>query len=242
MRRELIEASELLRDQTPAAVEKALDLLQSTVYSFSMKICGHREDAEDTTQDVLFQSLDHLARFPDPDALAGWLYTVTKNRCSRIRRPHGKAPAKMLSLEELMPDHAELQMLLERESDSPEHKVLHAEQRHLLQQAVLKLPPTLRVVLVLHDMEELSTEQIASILGLRPGTVSVRLHRARLTLRREMNRILIGESPLRRKALGQPANLRRTLRTANDLFNVGTCLPNYLTTSTEKSAPPPVCK
>lgn len=193
MRRELIEASELLRRRTPEAVEQAVDLLQRTIFSFSMKICGHREDAEDTMQDVLFRSLEHLSRFSDPEALAAWLYTVTKNRCRRIRRSLPQSPAKVVSLEELMPDHSELQMLLEHESGSPEHKLLDAERHNLLHKAVLELPPTLRVVLVLHDMEELTTDQVAQIMGLRPGTVAVRLHRGRLILRREMHRILKGE-------------------------------------------------
>lgn len=213
MRRELIEASELLRRQTPAAVEQAVDLLQKTVYSFSMKICGHREDAEDTMQDVLFRSLEHLARFPDPEALAAWLYTVTKNRCRRIRRPRAQAPVTMMSLEELMPDHVELQALFDRPSDSPEHQVLGAEQKSLLHKAVLGLPPTLRVVLVLHDMEELTTDQVAMILGLRRGTVAVRLHRGRLTLRKEMNRMLKGNAaPKTAKPVGT-THLQAAVRT-----------------------------
>jgi len=48
MRPELIRATDLLRLNTPEAVEEAIGLLQSTVYSFSMKVCGHPEDAEDT--------------------------------------------------------------------------------------------------------------------------------------------------------------------------------------------------
>jgi RNA polymerase sigma-70 factor, ECF subfamily len=225
MRRELIEASELLRRHTPEAVEQAVDLLQSTVYSFSMKICGHREDAEDTMQHVLFQSMEHLARFPDPEALAAWLYTVTKNRCSRIRRPRAHAPARMLSIEELMPAHAELQALIERESESPENKVLDAEQHQLLHKAVLGLPPALRVVLVLHDMEELTTDQVAKILDLRPGTVGVRLHRARLTLRSEMRRILNREGSDATKELhagsGSQARSGRTKRSVHcrELFS-----------------------
>ena len=193
MRPELIQASELLRRNAPEAVEKAIDLLQNTVFSFSMKVCGHREDAEDIMQDVLFRSLGHLQRFPDPDALGAWLYTVTMNRCRRVRRPRGREGSKPLSLDELMPNDAELNSLLQDGSNSPEHNVLDAEQHSLLHRAVLDLPSKLRVVLVLHDMEELSTDQIAKILGLQPGTVSVRLHRARLTLRKEMGRILKGE-------------------------------------------------
>jgi RNA polymerase sigma-70 factor (ECF subfamily) len=190
MRPEIIKASALLRENTPEAIEKAIGLLQSTVYSFSMKACGHREDAEDTMQDVLYRSLKHLSRFPDPATLAAWLYTVTRNRCRRIRRPQSKTTQRTLSLDELMPDDEELKRLLQASSDSPELRVINSEEQQLLHQAVLRIPPTLRIVLVLHDMEELSTEQVAQILGIQTGTVRVRLHRARLTVRKEMNKLL----------------------------------------------------
>jgi RNA polymerase sigma-70 factor (ECF subfamily) len=192
MRPELIHASELLRRSTPEAVEEAIGLLQSTVYSFSMKVCGHREDAEDNSQEVLFRSLKYLAKVPDPAGLAAWLYTVTRNRCRRMRRAQGESPARTLSLDDLMPDDAELQLLLHDIAADPEREVLHAEQDHLLHQAVLRIPSPLRMVLVLHDMEELSTDEVAQILGLQAGTVRVRLHRARLAVRKEMTQVLKG--------------------------------------------------
>src|SRR5450631_586200 len=154
MRSELIQATELLHQNTPEAVDEATGLLQSTVYSFSMKVCGHREDAEDTMQEVLSRSLGHLAKIQDPKALAVWLYTVTRNRCWRMRRKGSSAPKHMLSLDELMPDELELGRLLQAAAESPEGNVLHAEQHHLLHQAVLRIPVQLRIVLVLHDMEE----------------------------------------------------------------------------------------
>ena len=190
MRPELIQASNLLRLNTPEAVDEAIGLLQNTVYSFSMKVCGHPEDAEDTMQEVLYRSLGHLAKIHDPQALAVWLYTVTRNRCWRMRRKGASAPKHMQSLDELMPDEAELGRLLQDAAAGPEANLLHAEQHHLLHQAVLRIPAQLRIVLVLHDMEELTTEQVAQILGLQPGTVRVRLHRARLAVRREMGRTL----------------------------------------------------
>jgi RNA polymerase sigma-70 factor (ECF subfamily) len=180
MRPELIQATELLHRNTPEAVEEAIGLLQGTVYSFSMKVCGHPEDAEDATQEVLFRSLGHLARIQDPRELAVWLYRVTRNRCWRMRRKGASAPKHMLSLDELMPDELELGRLMQDAAESPDRNLLHAEQHHLLHQAVLRIPVQLRIVLVLHDMEELTTEQIAQILALQPGTVRVRLHRARL--------------------------------------------------------------
>jgi RNA polymerase sigma-70 factor (ECF subfamily) len=192
MRPELIKATELLHRNTPEAVEEAITLLQNTVYSFSMKVCGHPEDAEDTMQEVLSRSMGHLARIDDPRALAVWLYTVTRNRCWRMRRKGTSAPTHMLSLDELMPDETELERMLQDAAENPEGNLLHAERHHLLHQAVLRIPVQLRIVLVLHDMEELTTEQVAQILALQPGTVRVRLHRARLSVRKEMSGILHG--------------------------------------------------
>jgi RNA polymerase sigma-70 factor, ECF subfamily len=188
MRPELIKAGELLRRNTPESVNEAVALLQNTVYSFSMKVCGHPEDAQDTTQEVLYRSLAHLAKINDPQALAVWLYTVTRNRCWRMRRKPANAPTQTISLDELMPDDAELGRLLQDAGENPEGELLRAEQHSQLHQALLRIPALLRIVLVLHDMEELSTEQVAQILGLQPGTVRVRLHRARLAVRKEMRR------------------------------------------------------
>jgi RNA polymerase sigma-70 factor (ECF subfamily) len=194
MRHELIQATDLLRRKTPEAVEEAIGLLQNTVYSFSMKVCGHPEDAEDTMQEVLSRSLPYLAKIQEPKALAVWLYTVTRNRCWRMRRKGAAVPRHILSLDELMPDEVELGRLLKDGAESPEDNLLQAEQHHLLHQAVLRIPVQLRLVLVLHDMEELTTEQVAQILDLQPGTVRVRLHRARLWVRKEMDRTLNGAS------------------------------------------------
>jgi len=190
MRPELTQAAELLRRNTPQAIEEALGLLQNTVFSFSMKLCGHPEDAEDTMQEVLFRSLPHLARIEDPKALAVWLYTVTRNRCWRMRRKSAHAPQQMLSLDELMPSEAEMERLLQDPAESQEARLLHSEQRNLLRSAVLLLPAQLRIVLVLADMEDLSTDEVGQILGLLPGTVRVRLHRARLAVRKQMHALI----------------------------------------------------
>ncbi len=210
MRPELTQATELLRTNTPEAIEEAIGLLQNTVYSFSMKVCGHPEDAEDTMQEVLYRSIRHLTKLQDPRALAVWLYTVTRNRCWRMRRKSSNAPKAMVALDDLMPDDAELGRLLEDASESPEGNLLHAEQAQLLHHAVLHIPPPLRMVLVLHDMEELDTDQVAKILGLQTGTVRVRLHRARLGVRKEMARIL-DETNAKRES---PAPAKKRLKGA----------------------------
>ncbi len=194
MRTELIKATELTRSHDPASVDEVLRLLQNTVYSFSMKVCGHPEDAQDTMQEVLLRVLPHLKKIQEPKALAVWLYTVARNHCWRMRRKSVYAPQRTLSLDELMPDETEMGHLLQSSADSPEEQVLEQEQNQLLHRAILSIPPQYRIVLVLHDMEDLGTELTAKVLGLKPGTVRVRLHRARLAVRKAMARLLDREA------------------------------------------------
>ena len=211
MRSELVQAADLLQRNTPEAVEEAIGLLQNTVFSFSMKMCGHRQDAEDTMQEVLFRSLKHLGKLEGPNALAAWLYTVARNRCHRVRRGHLDGNGRKVSLDELIPGEEELRLLLASEAD-PEAAAIQGEEHHLLHQAVLQIPTSLRMVLVLHDMEDLTSEQIARILNLQFGTVRVRLHRARLAVRKEMLRLLKGmpvrETSESRSVAKRPAECR----------------------------------
>jgi len=188
MRAEIERAVELLRDGDVASVEQALGLLQNTVFSFSMRVCGHREDAEDTMQEVLLKSLPHLPGFQSPRALLVWLYKVAKNRCLMSRRKSKFAPAKELSLNELMPDRIELKQLSSDGRINPESFAIRSEQASRLREAVQKLPPQYRIVLVLRDMEGLTDDEVGEITGVRPGTVRVRLHRGRLFVRKELMR------------------------------------------------------
>lgn len=167
-------------------MEEALELLQKTVFSFSMRVCGQRQDAEDTMQEVLLKSVPHLPKFDSPKALMVWLYKVAKSRCLMSRRRSKFAPKEDLSLEELMPDRQELQKLSGNPAGTPETSLLRRENARRLREAVQKLPSEYRLILVLHDMEELSDGDIAEITGLQPGTIRVRLHRARLFVRKEL--------------------------------------------------------
>ncbi len=205
MRPEITEAAEMIRR---GQLEKALALLQSTVFSFSMKVCGHREDAEDTTQDVLLKSVRHLRNIEEPKALAVWLYKVTRNRCWMSRRRSKFAPQQTLSLDELMPDSEELQSITTDSQSTPEKQVLSKQEAKRIHDAVLRIPPQYRMILVLHDMEDLDTSEIAQITGLREGTVRVRLHRARLFVRRELAKPLATKQGKRRK-VHKPVECKR---------------------------------
>jgi RNA polymerase sigma-70 factor, ECF subfamily len=186
MRADIEQAVALLRRGDQAALEQALGLLQNTVFSFSMRVCGQREDAEDTMQAVLLKSVPYLPKFDSPKALVVWLYKVAKNRCLMSRRKSKFAPVRELSLEELMPDRKELEQMSADGRINPEAYAIHSENASHLREAIQRLPAQYRIVLVLRDMEGLTDDEVAEITGLRPGTVRVRLHRARLFVRKEM--------------------------------------------------------
>ena len=71
MRSEIEQAVQLLQRGDDGALEQAMALLQNTVFSFSMRVCGQREDAEDTMQEVLLKSVPYLPKFDSPKALVG---------------------------------------------------------------------------------------------------------------------------------------------------------------------------
>jgi len=211
MRAEVEKAVELLQRAEDASVEQALALLQNTVFSFSMRLCGHREDAEDTMQEVLLKSIPQLPKFDSSKALVVWLYKVAKTLCLMNRRKSKFAPVHELSLEALMPDRNELEQLSAAGKVNPEAFAIRSEQASRLRETVQKLPPQYRIVLVLRDMEGLTDDEVAEITGVRPGTVRVRLHRARLFVRKELRRSWI---PPTKKKLPTPRHRDERLRSA----------------------------
>jgi RNA polymerase sigma-70 factor, ECF subfamily len=218
VRKEIEQAMALLQEKKGESLERALELLQGTVFSFSMKVCGQRQDAEDTMQEVLLRSVPTLPKFDSPKALMVWLYKVAKSRCLMTRRKSKFAPKEVLSLEELMPDRKELEKLSGTSKPSPETSLMRRENAKRLRDAVQELPPEYRLILVLHDMEELSDDDIAEITGLRPGTIRVRLHRARLFLRKELAGAERDDARAKAKKQATIAEARRRERNCKRMF------------------------
>src|SRR5579862_5733746 len=127
------------------------------------------------------------------------------------RRKSKFAPAKELSLNELMPDRIELKQLSSDGRINPESFAIRSEQASRLREAVQKLPPQYRIVLVLRDMEGLTDDEVAEITGVRSGTVRVRLHRARLFVRKDLMRSWV---PQHKSGPRAPARRDEPLRPA----------------------------
>ena len=189
MNAQVQQALEILKAGDPQALDRAIESLQGAVYAFGMKVCGHPEDAEDTAQETLIRLARSLKDFPDARALAVWLYKVAKTQCLMSRRKSKFAPAQMLSLDALMPDHQVGSPAAPKSwAITPEEVVLHRESRERLEKAVLALPKPYRLVLILRDMEQLDTREVAEVMEISEDTVKMRLHRARVFVRNELEK------------------------------------------------------
>lgn len=178
------EALDNLRTGSREDAEKAIETLQGVVYGFGMKVCGSHEDAQDTAQETLIRLARQLREFPDARALSVWLYKVAKTQCLMSRRKSVFAPAQMLSLDELMPKESELSPTGgDGGQITPEQIALNNELRGRLESAILALPKHYRLVLILRDMEQLDTHEVAEVMGISEETTKMRLHRARVYVR-----------------------------------------------------------
>ena len=177
-------ALENLKSGDQQDIERALETLQRVVYGFGMKVCGSHEDAQDTVQETLIRLARQLRDFPDSRALAVWLYKVAKTQCLMSRRKSKFAPAQMLSLDALMPEQGHASPAAPKSwAITPEEIVLKQELRSRLEDAVLALPKHYRFVLILRDMEQLDTREVAEVMGISEETAKMRLHRARVFVR-----------------------------------------------------------
>ncbi len=146
------------------------------VYNLALRMTGREEDARDATQDAFLSALRKLRSFRGEAAFTTWLHRVTVNACYDILRKRQRAPL----LSERPDDRPPLP-----EPPAPDH----AEATELsidVQRALLAVSEDFRVVLILHDVQDLPYEDIAAILGVPVGTVKSRLHRGRVALAREL--------------------------------------------------------
>lgn len=169
------------------AMERLLLEAQEVAWRFSRTVCGHTEDAEDVMQEALVQTFRFVSRLRDPAAFRPWLYRTVRNACLMSRRRRVDEPARMQSLDELLPaENGARHLDPPAVGKNPEQLVENAGLRRRLNQALARLPSAFRVVVFLREMEGLSTREAAAVLGVSEDNVKARLHRARLFLQREL--------------------------------------------------------
>jgi RNA polymerase sigma-70 factor (ECF subfamily) len=167
----------------PGAFDAFVERYGKRLLAFGLRMCGQREDAEDVFQDTLLKAYQGLSDLRDPGALRTWLYRVASNQCLMKRRQAGAR--REISLDDFEPDLLASQLSAEVVdwSDLPEAAAARAQLQQTLEKAILELPADFRLVVLLRDVEGLSTRETAAALEIGEPAVKMRLHRARLALR-----------------------------------------------------------
>lgn len=191
----MTESDEALVARAVAGEAAAFEILvaryEDRVFRLACRLVG-KDDALDVTQEALIQIFRRLGSFRGDSRFGTWVYRVATNAGLMHRRARARRPGE--SLERFLPSFDGAG----RHRGTPEelYVVVHAEERldrerlarHAMN-ALERLPETYRVPFVLRDLEELTTDEVAETLGLKPATVRQRVHRARLMLRGYLSEI-----------------------------------------------------
>ncbi len=189
-----VELARRLMSGDAEAFDRFVEHFRAKIFHYSWLMCGQREDAEEVAQDTLLKVFESFDQLREPERVRSWVFQIAKNACLMKRRKSVFAPARELSLDEFMPvtrnEDGNLKLEIADWSHLPDDALLDSELKTVLERAIRELPETYRPVILLRDLEELSTEETARILDLRPDAVKTRLHRARLALRQKLDAYL----------------------------------------------------
>lgn len=154
------------------AVDELLARYEQRIYRFGLRMCGDEDSAREVLQETMIAAFRNLPGFRGQASLSTWLYQIARSFCIKHRR--GVRPTTALDTG------------LEDQAPSPDVQ-LHARQiGEALAAAIAVLPPEQREVLVLRDVEGLSAQEAADVVGIEVGALKSRLHRARMALRSKL--------------------------------------------------------
>ena len=171
---------ERVRGGDVAAYEVLMRRHNQRVFRTARAVLGHDEEAEEVAQDAWVSAWQHLGDFEGRARFSTWLLRITVRKAiARLRRR-----ARLLRFP-LSGSGGEPE---DREHAGPQEAASRAELRAAIESAVDRLPPSLRSVFVLREVEGLDTREAAAALGINESAAKVRLHRARCALREDLQR------------------------------------------------------
>jgi len=179
-----------------AAFSELVQRHQDKVYALALHLLRDPAEAEEVVQETFLAALEKLSTFRGDAAFSTWLHRVGANAALmrlRRRRRAPEGPAEQ-PVEELLPRFD----ATGRIDSTPHHdwskraddQIADREVRLAIERAVQNLPEDYRIVFLLRDVEGLSSEDMAELLGISVAAVKSRLHRARLVLREELGSYL----------------------------------------------------
>ena len=176
------------------AFDRFVEHFRAKIFHYSWLMCGHREDAEEVAQDTLLKVFENFGQLREPERVRPWVFRIARNACLMKRRKSVFAPSQEISLDDFLPamdregGHGKLQIA--DWSGLPDRQILQSEMKQVLDQSIGALPENYKSVILLRDVEELSTLETAQLLDLTEDVVKTRLHRARLAVRQKLDEYL----------------------------------------------------
>ena len=177
-----------------AEFERVIRQHGGSMLAVARRLAGNEADAHDCLQEAFLQAFDKLDSFEGRAALRTWLHRIVVNTCLmalRRRKRKNEQP-----IDPLMPEFDANGCRLEptwRLEESADSLVQRQEVRALVLSAIDQLPDSYRIVLVLRDIEEYNTDEVAKLLETNPGVVKTRLHRARAALKKLLEPVFSGD-------------------------------------------------
>jgi len=156
------------------AMDQLLMRAQQVAFRFSLLVCGDAHDAEDVMQDALIRTFRHVGSIKDPSAFRTWLFRTVRNACLMKRRKRVDEPAPAEAFD------------VATSTKGPDELAMNAWLGQQLRTALAKLPPAYRMIVILREMEGLSTREVADVTRMTEDNVKTRLHRARVMLRESL--------------------------------------------------------
>lgn len=172
----------------PGALDALIRATYADVYRLARRLVGDTDDAADATQEVFVKVMRAMVAFRGDAAFSTWLHRVTVNTCLDLleRRGRGRERGGTAGVDAFAVPGDERAEALADTRDGPVEQAESAHDRAELSAALNRLSPTLRSVVVLRDVEGLSTKDVATFLGISESAVKVRLFRAHEQLRQEL--------------------------------------------------------
>jgi len=183
--RDLLEA---LRLHDPTAAERLVATYGERAYRLATSITGNEQDAEEVVQDAFWTVVRKIETFRGESAFGSWLYRIVANAAYQKLRGW-RSRGRDLSLDEVLPSFDAHGRHVGPVADWSAHvddPSVQTELRLALTSAINELHPVSRTMLVLRDVEGFSNSEIAEALGLSVTIVKVRVHRARLFVRKQL--------------------------------------------------------
>ncbi|MBN1879448.1 sigma-70 family RNA polymerase sigma factor [bacterium] len=183
--------------QSPEKLKLTLEKEKEKMFRIAWKMCGNQYEAEEVLQETALKALKNWNQFRGDSQISTWLYRIASNTCLSKKRKKSVVSVDPFILEEIAHETESLMSSADADwSKDPLTKTLNDELRVILDNAILKLPDSYRLVFIMRDIEGLSGEDTAKALNLSVTNIKVRLHRARVFLRNELHEYIRTERGL----------------------------------------------